>query len=158
MAGNRRDWRSQNENVILEFRANQGRVGGYFADKPLLLLTTTGAKTGLLRTNPLGYLPDRGRFAVFGSVVGESRQPDWYYNLAASPLVTVEVGQRKFTATAVVTSGDERQVLLDRYVALHPEWARYQSRTEREFPVVLLVPDERGAALRRSSTGSSTYE
>lgn len=141
MADGRRDWRSQNKQVILEFRQNRGRVGGYFSDKPLLLLTTTGAKTGQPRTNPLGYLPDGGRFVVFGSVVGDPRNPDWYFNLLADPSVTVEVGERKFPATAVVTSGHERTALLDRYSALHPEWAAYRTRTGREFPVILLIPD-----------------
>jgi deazaflavin-dependent oxidoreductase (nitroreductase family) len=143
MADSRRDWHSQNEKVILEFRENRGRVGGYFTDKPLLLLTTTGAKTGQLRTNPLGYLPDGGGFVVFGSVVGDSRHPDWYYNLVANPSVTVEVAQRKLEATAVVTSSEERLALLERYSTLHPEWAGYSSRTEREFPVVRLEPVER---------------
>jgi deazaflavin-dependent oxidoreductase (nitroreductase family) len=135
-----RDWKSQNEEIIGEFRASRGKVGGYFADKPLLVLTTIGARTGRPRTNPLGYLPEGNRYAVFASAVGGPRNPDWYHNLLANPGVIVEVGTTTFPATAVVTAGKQRRVLLDHYAALHPQWARYQTLTTRQFPVVLLIP------------------
>ncbi|HUH72204.1 MAG TPA: nitroreductase/quinone reductase family protein [Mycobacterium sp.] len=80
-----RDWNAQNREVIAEFRAKKGQVGGYFADKPLLLLTTTGARSGQRRINPLGYRLDGDRYIVFGTVAGSPRHPDWYYNVLAIP-------------------------------------------------------------------------
>lgn len=135
-----RDWSEQNRRIVAEFRASGGSVGGYFADKPLLLLTTTGAKTGIPRTSPLGYLKDGDRYVVFGSVVGEPRNPGWYYNLLAHPGVVVEVGSRTVSAVATVAEGAEREALLARHAASHPEWAQYQSRTSRKFPVIILTP------------------
>jgi deazaflavin-dependent oxidoreductase (nitroreductase family) len=135
-----RDWNTQNRLIIAEFRANQGRVGGYFADKPLLLLTTTGARTGKRRTNPLGYLSDAGRYVVFASVVGEPRNPDWYYNVRANPEAFIEVGTDSFPATAEQATGTERQRLFDRHAAAHPQWAQYQTRTTRPIPVIILTP------------------
>ncbi|EIV92436.1 nitroreductase family deazaflavin-dependent oxidoreductase [Frankia sp. QA3] len=134
-----RDWNEQNRLVIGEFRANAGKVGGYFADKPLLLLTTTGARTGASRTNPLGYLVDGDRHVVFASVAGEPTNPAWYHNLLANPDVTVEVGTEVFPATAVVATGDERDRLYARHAAQHPQWATYQTRTTRQIPVIMLV-------------------
>ncbi|WP_261560253.1 nitroreductase family deazaflavin-dependent oxidoreductase [Frankia tisae] len=134
-----RDWNEQNRLVIEEFRANAGKVGGYFADKPLLLLTTTGARTGASRTNPLGYLADGDRYVVFASVVGEPTNPAWYHNLLANPDATVEVGTEVLPATAVVATGDDRARLYERYAAHHPQWATYQTRTTRQIPVIMLV-------------------
>jgi deazaflavin-dependent oxidoreductase (nitroreductase family) len=135
-----RDWNAQNRMVVAEFRRSQGRVGGYFADKPLLLLTTTGAKSGKKRINPLGYLADGDRYVVFASLVGGPTNPDWYHNLVADPDVVVEVGTRTFEATAVVTKGEERDTLFKRQAALHPQWASYQTFTTREIPVIALIP------------------
>lgn len=143
-----RDWNSQNERIIAEFRAGAGRVGGYFTDKPLLLLTTTGARTGRPRTNPLGYLADGDNYVVFASAVGSPRNPDWYHNLVANPGVTVEVGTSTFRAAAAVATGGQRRILLERYAALHPGWATYQTLTERPFPVVLLIPEAGSAGAR----------
>jgi deazaflavin-dependent oxidoreductase (nitroreductase family) len=134
-----RDWSEQNRLIIAEYRASGGKIGGYFADKPLLLLTTVGAKTGIRRTSPLGYLKDSDRYVVFGSVVGEPRNPDWYYNLVAHPDVVVEVGSDTFDAVATVVTGSEREVLFARHAADHPQWARYQARTSRKFPVIALI-------------------
>jgi deazaflavin-dependent oxidoreductase (nitroreductase family) len=136
----RRDWNTPNALIIAEFRANQGRVGGYFADKPLLLLTSTGARSGKQRTNPLGYLYDAGRYVVFASVVGDPRNPDWYYNLRANPQVLVEVGTDSFPATAEEATGTEYQRLFDRHATAHPQWAQYQTRTSRPIPVIILTP------------------
>ena len=138
-----RDWNRQNALIIAEFRANHGRVGGYFADKPLILLTTTGAKTGTSRVSPLGYFRDEDRYIVFASVAGEPTNPAWYYNLLAEPIVTVEVGDETALARAEVISGRDRQDLLARYVSAHPQWAQYQAATTRQFPVVALHPLDR---------------
>lgn len=134
-----RDWSEQNRLVIGEYRASGGRLGGYFADKPLLLLTTVGAKTGIRRTHPLGYLKDGDRYIVFGSVVGQLKNPDWYYNVIANPGVFVEIGPDAFDAAATVVEGTERDALYARHAADHPEWAQYQARTSRKFPVVALT-------------------
>lgn len=135
-----RDWNTQNADVIGKFRRNGGRVGGYFADKPLLLLTTTGARTGQRRTNPLGYLEDNGRYVVFASVAGGNRDPGWYHNARAVPQVHVEVGSDSMPALAREATGPERLRLLERHAAAHPEWAVYQTRTSRPIPVLVLVP------------------
>src|ERR1039457_4288651 len=133
-----RDRGSQNQQVIAEFRANGGVVGGYFAGIPLLLLTTTGAKSGRPHTTPLSYLADGGRCIVFAAAGGAPASPDWYHNLIANPSVTVEAGTEVFDATAAVTTGEERDALFERYAAAQPQLVRYQSRTTRQIPVAAL--------------------
>jgi len=133
-----RDQSSRNQQVITEFRANGGKVGGYFADISLLLLTTTGARSGQSHTTPLSYLADGGRYVVFAAAGGAPGDPDWYHNLIASPRVTVEAGTEVFDATAVVTTGEERGALFERFAAVQPQLMLYQSRTTRQIPVVAL--------------------
>ena len=133
-----RDRSSQNQQVITEFRANGGIVGGYFAGIPLLLLTTTGARSGQPHTTPLSYLTDSLRCVVFAAAGGAPASPDWYHNLTADPGVTVEAGTEVFEATAVVTTCGERDALFERYAAVQPQLVRYQSRTTRQIPVVAL--------------------
>jgi deazaflavin-dependent oxidoreductase (nitroreductase family) len=133
-----RDWSVQNRQVIAEFRANHGRVGGYFADKPLLLLTTTGARSGQRRTNPLGYRLDGDQYVVFGTVAGSQRHPDWYYNVLADPQVDVEVAGEAFSATAALITGPNQQRLCAEHAAEHPEWGQYLSMTSRQIPVIAL--------------------
>ena len=99
------DW---NTKVIQEFRANGGQVGGQFEGAPMLLLHTTGAKSGLERVNPMMYLKNDGHTYVFASKGGADRHPDWYRNLLAHPEVTVELGTETFTATARSLPEDER--------------------------------------------------
>src|ERR1022692_158395 len=142
-----RDRASQNRQVIAEFRANGGIVGGYFDGIPLLLLTTTGARSGQPHTTPLSYLADGGRCVVFAAAAGAPASPDWYHNLTANPSVTVETGTEVFEATAVVTTGEERDALFQRYAALQPQLVLYQSRTTRQIPVVALSrPEDRAPA------------
>jgi len=129
---------SGNQRIIAEFRANGGTVGGYFAGIPLLLLTTTGAKTGRPHTVPLGYLADGNRYVVFAAAGGAPSDPDWYRNLVKNPRATVEVGAEVFEATAMVTTETERNALFERHAAAQPQLALYQSRTARQFPVVAL--------------------
>ena len=100
-----RDW---NSGIIAEFRASAGKVGGQFEGAPLLLLTTTGRKSGRTFTSPVMYLADDGRLLVFGSKGGAPDHPDWYLNLVNNPAVTVEVGTETFPARAVVLEGEER--------------------------------------------------
>src|SRR5436190_362091 len=102
-----------NQKIIEEFRANGGAVGGQFAGAPMLLLTTTGARSGLARTSPVVYTKDGDRFVIIASKAGAPTNPDWYHNLLAHPEVTLEVGTETFTARASVATGDERRRLYD---------------------------------------------
>ena len=129
----------RNRPLIEEFRSNQGKVSGHFADAPLLLLGTSGAKTGQPRTNPLMFLPDGDRWIVFASKGGDPTSPDWYHNLVANPNVTVEVGTETFEAVATVLTDDERDGLFARQAELYPMYAEYQQRTTRMIPVVALT-------------------
>ena len=127
-----------NQQVIAEFRANGGKVGGRFAGAPMLLLTTTGAKSGQRRTTPLVYLPDGDRMVIFASKGGAPTHPAWYHNLVAYPQTTVEVGTETVPVTAVVVTGEERDRLYARQAALRPAFAEYQEKTTRRIPVVAL--------------------
>src|ERR1700690_2055429 len=97
-----------NAQIIEEFHANDGVVGGPFEGMPLLLLHHTGAKSGQSYTNPLAYRRDGDRYAIFASKAGAPTNPDWYYNLKANPEVTVEVGAETLSAVASEAEGDER--------------------------------------------------
>lgn len=127
-----------NAQLIEEYRATEGNVTGVFAGRPLMLLTTTGAKSGQPRTAPLVYTTDGDAFVIIASKGGAPANPDWYHNLRANPLVTVELGAERFDAQARVAEGDERQRLYDAQAALMPAFADYQRKTEREIPVVVL--------------------
>ena len=129
-----------NRKVIEEFRTNGGRVGGPFDGAPLLLLTTTGAKSGRAYTTPVMYLPDGERMVVFASKGGAPTNPAWFHNLVAHPDATVEVGDDAFAVRATVTSGEERERLFSRQAELYPQFAEYAQKTAREIPVVALQP------------------
>jgi deazaflavin-dependent oxidoreductase (nitroreductase family) len=128
-----------NAQVIDEFRANHGKVGGPFEGAPVLLLTTTGAKSGKARTSPVMYLPDGDRLLVFASKAGAPTNPDWYHNLLAHPRVTVEVGDDKYEADATVVKGEERDRLYEKQAELYPGFREYQEKTSRTIPVVALT-------------------
>jgi deazaflavin-dependent oxidoreductase (nitroreductase family) len=125
-----------NARIIDEFRANQGKVGAPFAGAPMVLLTTTGAKSGRKLTTPLVYLPDGDRIVVFASKGGAPRHPAWYHNLVAHPQATVEVGTEKFEGHANVIKGEERDALYARQAKLFPAFAQYEAATTRVIPVV----------------------
>lgn len=128
-----------NAQVVEEFRANQGRVGGWFEGARLLLLTTTGARSGAAHTVPLGYLPDGAeRVLVIASANGAPNHPAWYHNVLADPRVTVENGVFTYQARAVVLEGEERDTVFARAVEADPGWGDYQERTTRVLPVVAL--------------------
>ncbi|MDN3356255.1 nitroreductase/quinone reductase family protein [Actinomadura sp. DC4] len=129
-----------NQQVIEEFRANHGRVGGPFAGGRLLLLTTTGARTGARRTTPLAYLPDGARRLVLASAGGAPAHPAWYHNLLAHPRVTVEDGTFTYDADAEALTGEERDHLFARAAEADPGWAAYQATAGRTIPVVALNP------------------
>jgi deazaflavin-dependent oxidoreductase (nitroreductase family) len=128
-----------NQQVIQEFRANQGKVGGRYAKVPVLLLTTTGAKSGRALTRPLAYTRDGDRLVVIASFGGGPKNPAWYHNLVAHPEATVEVGSERFRVKATVASGEERQRLYDRQAAQLPAFAEYQKKTTRQIPVIVLT-------------------
>ncbi|MEU8206526.1 nitroreductase/quinone reductase family protein [Streptosporangium sp. NPDC049046] len=128
-----------NQQIIEEFRANGGRVGGPFEGARLLLLTTVGARSGARHTTPLGYLPDGGaRVLVIASAGGAPNHPAWFHNLVADPLVTVEDGIFTYQARAVVLEGAERDRVFARAAEADPGWADYQAKTARVIPVVAL--------------------
>ena len=128
----------RNRTIIEEFRSNRGLVGGNFEGRPVLLLSTTGAKTGLPRLNPLMYMADGHRWLVFASKGGNPKNPDWYHNLVAHPAVTVEVGTETVEARAEVITGDERDRLYAKQAGLYPQFGEYQRRTSRIIPVIAL--------------------
>ncbi|MEA2406347.1 MAG: hypothetical protein QOE69_466 [Thermoleophilaceae bacterium] len=132
--------RERNAEIIDEFRANEGRVGGYFEGKTLLLLTTTGAKSGRRHTNPAIYLVDGDRYVVFASNGGAPNNPGWYHNVQAHPEVDVEVGTESFPATAAVLEGPERDDLFRRQADRDPTFDEYQAGIDRVIPVVALTP------------------
>lgn len=128
-----------NRNIIKEFRANEGKVGGQFAGAPMALLTHTGRKSGEERTNPLVYMADGDRYLVFASKGGYPSHPDWYRNLIANPNATVEIGTDKFDVVATEVTDDERDRLYAKNAALRPAFAEYQEKTTRKIPVVALT-------------------
>jgi len=136
------DQQHYNHQLIEEFRANRHSAGGPFAGRPLLLLTTTGARSGKRRTTPMMYIPDGERLLVIASNAGAPAHPDWYRNLVAHPHVIVEVGTKTFDATAVVTEGEERRRLWTRIVKLYPFFAEHQAKITRQIPVIALSRQE----------------
>ncbi|MGO4748901.1 nitroreductase/quinone reductase family protein [Streptomyces sp. 2MCAF27] len=132
-----------NKNVIDEFRANNGQVGGKFEGAQLILLTTAGARTGKPHTTPAVYLRDGHRYLVFGSNAGGPRHPHWYHNLLANPHLTVELGTedgtvKPFAARAVVLEGEERDRYWELQSSCSPAFRTYAEQTERTIPVIAL--------------------
>ena len=129
---------SFNEKIIEEFRTHEGRVGGMFEGAPMVLVTTTGARSGRAHTTPLVPLEEDGRLYVFASMGGAPKHPDWYFNLRAQPDVSVERGTETFLARAAVLDGDERDRIYARQASLRPQFAEYQRKTTRTIPVIRL--------------------
>jgi deazaflavin-dependent oxidoreductase (nitroreductase family) len=130
----------RNMKIVDEFRTNQGKMGGRFAGKTLLLLHTKGAKTGQERVNPTAFVKDGNRFVVIASKGGAPTNPDWYYNILANPLVTVEVGKETFQARARVAEEPERTRLYNQMVGMMPGFDDYRRKTARVIPVIVLTP------------------
>jgi len=122
---------SYNDAIIAEFRANEGRVGGNFEGAPLLLLTSTGAKSGRQLTSPMMYLPEGGRWMVFASAAGAPNNPAWYHNLVANPDAVIEVGAERIEVRATVAEGAERDRLYSEQVRRYPGFGEYQEKTSR---------------------------
>jgi deazaflavin-dependent oxidoreductase (nitroreductase family) len=129
------DW---NDKIIAEFRADEGRVGGQFEGAPLLLLHSTGAKSGQERVHPMMYQAVGDGFAVFASKAGADTNPDWYHNLRAHPEARIEVGTETLDVTARVLNVDEREPIWEEQKARYPGFADYETKTDRVIPVVML--------------------
>ncbi|OBF18078.1 deazaflavin-dependent nitroreductase [Mycobacterium kubicae] len=124
-----------NARIVEEFRANGGKVGGQFADSDLLLLTTTGAKSGEQRTAPLAYLTVDGKLIIVGSFAGSPVNPAWVHNLRANPQAHVEVGTESFDMTARELPPGERDEIFAKVTAVAPGFAEYQNKTSRVIPL-----------------------
>jgi deazaflavin-dependent oxidoreductase (nitroreductase family) len=124
-----------NKSIIDEFRANDGKVGGQFANADLLLLTTTGAKSGQRRVSPLAYFRIDGKLIIIGSFAGAAVSPAWVHNLRANPQAHVEVGTEEFDVTASELTSAEREQLFPKVTAAAPGFAEYQAKTSRVIPL-----------------------
>jgi len=127
-----------NRSLIEEFRANDGKTAGPFAQAPLLLMTTTGAKSGKQRVIPIVYTRDGDRLVIAASKGGAPTNPDWFHNVSANPDVTVELPGEKFAARATVVDGTERDRLYAEHAEAMPGFAEYESKTDRIIPIVVL--------------------
>jgi len=128
-----------NQGIIEEFRANGGKVAS-FGDAPMVIITTTGAKSGKTLVTPLVSQPqDDGTLYIFASYAGAPKNPAWYHNLVAHPEVEVEFGTDRFTATATPLTGAERDRVFDRQKEIFPTFAEYEAKTTRIIPVVALT-------------------
>ncbi len=130
------DW---NQNVIDEFRANDGKVGGVFEGAPLLILHTKGARSGKMYEVPLMYREEEGRYFVFASKGGAPTHPAWYHNLVANPALEVELPGTTLTMTASLVDEPDRSEVFARQAAEWPQFGAYQEKTDRVIPVFELV-------------------
>jgi deazaflavin-dependent oxidoreductase (nitroreductase family) len=129
-----------NTQIINEFRANGGRVGGPWAGTTLILIHHIGARSRAERVTPLGcFSQPGGRFVIVASSGGSPTHPNWYYNLKANPKITVEVGAQTFTVLADELAGAARAELWPKLVAEYPTVGEHQAKTTRQFPVFLLT-------------------
>jgi deazaflavin-dependent oxidoreductase (nitroreductase family) len=127
-----------NQQIIEEFRANEGVVGGPFEGATLVLLTTTGAKTGKRTTSPTMYFKDGDRYIIIASNGGQDHHPAWYHNLRATPQATAEIGTETFEVKATFIEGEERDKLYASAVEIAPGFAEYEAKTTRRIPVLAL--------------------
>jgi deazaflavin-dependent oxidoreductase (nitroreductase family) len=129
----------RNAGIIAEFRANAGKVGGHWEGRDLLLLTTTGRKSGRPHTTPMVFTRDGDRLLVYASKGGAPRHPDWYLNLVADPHVVVEVGNERYDAIGDPLEGEERDREFAAQAARNPAFREYEEKTSRVIPVVALT-------------------
>lgn len=133
------DMKALNQAVIAEFRANDGALSGPMEGAPILLLTTTGRRTGEQYTTPVGFIDAGGRLAVAAANGGADDDPDWFHNLVQDSAVTIEVPGATIPSQAVVTQGDERASLLTRLAESLPGMSEHIAGTDRQIPVVVLT-------------------
>ena len=129
-----------NKQIMEEFHANAGKVGGRFAGVDILILTTTGAKSGQTRWNPLAYSRDGDRYIIVASKGGAPTNPDWYHNLVANPSAVIEVGTGVIPVQATIATGAERERLYSQHASTMPQFNQYAQNTTRQIPVVILTP------------------
>jgi deazaflavin-dependent oxidoreductase (nitroreductase family) len=134
-----------NRRNIEEFRANHGRLGGQFEGAPVLLLHSTGARSGEERVNPMMYLADGERYLVFASAAGADRNPAWYHNLLAHPDARIEVGDDSIEVHAVELQGAKRDQKYAVQASRYPGFADYERKTTRTIPVLALIPTRASA-------------
>jgi deazaflavin-dependent oxidoreductase (nitroreductase family) len=132
--------RERNQEIIDEFRANGGKVGGHFEGRTLLLLHTIGARSGAERVNPVIYLAVGDNYAVFATNSGYANHPGWYHNLRAQPSATVEVRTSTVDVTAREAEQEERDAIWSRQIEVAPAFAELQAMTSRLIPVMVLQP------------------
>lgn len=137
MATDVNEW---NRGIIADFRANDGKVGGQFEGAPMLLLHTTGAKSGETRVNPLVYQDVDGTPAIFGSYAGAEKNPAWFHNLVKNPDIAIEIGTETRPVRARIAGAQEREPIWTKQKQVMPGFAEYEAKTDREIPVVLLEP------------------
>ena len=134
------DYADWTKNLIADIRANGRPTSGYFEGRQVMVLTTTGAKSGGSRTTVVTYTRDGDDYVVVGSNRGEPDDPAWFTNLVANPVVTVETEKQSVEARATVAEGADRDALWDRHVAEHQQFADYPSKTDRIIPIARLKP------------------
>ena len=134
------DYADWTKNLIADIRANGRPTSGYFEGRPVLVLTTTGSTSGEPREAVVSFSRDGDAYVVVGSKSGEPKDPAWFTNLVANPVVTVEADGLKFQAKAAVAEGAERDAHWDRHVAEHPQFAEYPAKTDRIIPIARLKP------------------
>ena len=128
------------------YRATGGKLFGRMGKSPILLLNTVGRKTGRKRTTPLLFVMDGEDFVIIASKGGAATHPAWYLNLRANPDATVEIGDREVQVEAGVADPEEKARLWEKMVEMYPTYDDYQRKTEREIPLLVLRPVERGGA------------
>lgn len=129
-----------NQRIIDEFRASGGKPPSWTGSSPLLLIHHRGASSGVERVNPVAYLEDGGRYAIFASKGGAPTNPAWYHNLRAHPETTIEVGSDTLPVAVSEATGEERERLFSAQAERSPQFAEYQEKTERLIPVLVLTP------------------
>jgi deazaflavin-dependent oxidoreductase (nitroreductase family) len=134
------DYAEWTKNLIADIRANGRPSSGFFAGRPVMVLTTTGAKSGEPREAVVSFSRDGDDYIVVGSKSGAPEDPAWFGNLVANPIVTIEADGNTFQATAIVAEGADRDRLWDQHVAEHPQFAEYPSKTDRVIPIARLKP------------------
>jgi deazaflavin-dependent oxidoreductase (nitroreductase family) len=125
---------------IFLYRLTSGAIGGQMSGLKVLLLTTTGRKTGQRRTTPLGYFKQEGNFVLIASNGGADRNPAWFYNLQSNPQVAIQIGNKQMAAQAEQASSEKRKQLWTELVKMAPAYAQYTQRTKREIPMVIVQP------------------
>ena len=133
------DPKEYNRLTVEEFRANQGKTLGDFEGRPILLLTTIGAKSGEERVTPLIYADYGERLIVTAAAGGQPNHPGWYHNIVSNPQVRVEVGEDDFMVDAIVTGGEDRARIFAERCASSPAFNEYQAKTTREIPIIALT-------------------